>query len=79
VSTFLDEKALRFVYSPSHKIHVKSWFGQTVCGTHWEGNWEWRLGDLTSLREVGRMARSPKMNNLCGRCAKTYMDVNVNE
>ena len=79
MSTLLDEKALQFVLSPTSKLHVKSWFGQTACGKQYEGNWEWRLGGLTSLREVGRMARWPKMNNLCGRCAKTYRDVNINE
>ena len=78
MSTFLDEQALQFVYSPTCKLHVKSWFGQTVCGRQYEGNWEWRLGGLTSLREVGRMSWWPKHNNFCGSCAKTYRDVNIN-
>ena len=78
MSTFLDEQALQFVLSPTSKLHVKSWFGQTVCGKQYEGNWEWRLGGLTSLREVGRMSWWPKHNNFCGSCAKTYRDVNVN-
>ena len=78
MSTFLDEKALQFVYSPTCKLHVKSWFGQTVCGKQYEGNWEWRLGGLTSLRQLGRMSRRPNSNNMCKRCANEYKDVNIN-
>lgn len=79
MSSLLDDQVMQFVMSPSMKLHVKSWFGETVCGRVFEGNWEWRLGALTSLRSIARMSQQPKPNNLCGLCAKVYKDVNIRE
>lgn len=75
MSTFLDEKTMRMVFSPTRLCHVQGWFGETVCGRWIDYTKDWQMGSLTSLAWLGRIAQRPKANKFCAQCAIHYKDV----
>lgn len=74
MSTFIDEKALRMVFSPSYLSHVEGWFGYTVCGRWINHSKGWRTGALTSFAWLGKISQRPKANYFCTQCAASFRD-----
>jgi hypothetical protein len=77
VTAFVDEKALRMVFSPYHLAHVQGWFGETMCGRWIDYTKGWTFGNLTSLAWLGRISQRPKANKFCAQCAIHYKDINA--
>ena len=75
MTAFVDEKALRMVFSPYHLAHVQGWFGETMCGRWIDYTKGWKMGNLTSLAWLGKIAQRPKANRFCQQCAIHYKDV----
>lgn len=73
-NSLLDERSISLYRSPSGLLHVGSWYDESICGSFVKAPF-WSFVRLTSLRDVGRMSRSPKANRMCKRCANEYEDV----
>ena len=79
MSTFLDEKCLTIYTSPSGKRHVGSWYGTVMCGAFVDSANGWHYGDLTSVRQLGRIAQQGTRSRIyCNRCLNNYKDVDIN-
>lgn len=77
MTAFVDEKAIRLVFSPSHLLHVQGWFGETICGKWINYPKGWKVGTLTSLTYLGSIAQRPRANKFCATCAAEYKDINA--
>ena len=75
-NTFLDERALTLVRSPSGLAHIEGWFGETLC-RKWinYGYNAWSYMYLTSVRECGRIAQKNVHGYWCKSCFREYKDV----
>ena len=73
MSTFLDERSMTLLISPSGLRHVQGWWNQTVCGKSYDNQWRWH--DRASLRWLGKMAQSDHRGYFCKRCASHYKDI----
>ena len=76
-SYWLDDLDYRLVESPTYKLHVEAWFGETMCGKYINyGYKQWGYHNLTSLRWLATNAQSPNpYSRMCKACLKHYKDV----
>ena len=81
MSTFMDERVMRLVSSPSGLRHVQGWYGETLCGVWINfGYKKWGFSDLTSVRWLGKIAQGKGYGSTqyCKRCMKNYEGMDTN-
>jgi hypothetical protein len=79
MSTFMDERTMTLVSSPSGLRHVQGWYGETLCGIWINfGYKQWGYSDLTSIRWLGKIANGGNRSGYCKRCLKKYEGMDTN-
>ena len=79
MSTLLDDNVINVYRSSSGKRHIEGWYGQTLCGSWIDRANDWHWTDLTSVRQLGRIAQQGTRSRIyCNRCLNNYKDVDIN-